>query len=160
MDLSGFWWIDTNADSVGDVGYADTTGDGRYDTAALDQNYDRYIEAYAYDTNADGTFDTIELDTDLDGYLDSTGWDIDGDLVPDQVMGPATGGQVVTMDPEAAILGPTVVGPSNASSPQAFVAGLVEFTNSPFEQQTITRIINSMDATGGIWTLPDIYRLW
>ena len=161
MDLSGFYWTDTNADGWGDFGTADTNADGYIDTMATDANFDGYVEGYAYDTNVDGLVDQATTDTDLDGFLDSTGWDVNADGTFDYYADASTGGQTVatgggTVDLNTAITGATVVGPSSGTSPQSTLAGLLGMGN-PLTDVMLTTTIDSMNDTAGIWTAPDVY---
>jgi hypothetical protein len=158
MDTSGFEWLDTNADGVGDQGFADTDGDARVDTVMSDTNFDGVVDGVGRDVDANGVLDIVESDTDRNGVLDTVGWDTDQNGALDRGAGPATGGVVVVIpepgDAAAAVMDATVVGPATGGTPQDLAHDPHAFTD-PVTRATTQRIADQQADTGAIWTLPD-----
>ncbi len=154
MDLSGFYWTDTNADGVGDVGTYDMNADGYVDAMALDQNFDGYVEGYAFDSNADGVIDVTTADTNLDGYLDATGWDTNADGAFDYYADASTGGQAVATGVASSTT--YAIGPSTGNSPIDNLTGLLGVGTS-VDDVTLLRTIDAIHRTSGAWSTPYTY---
>jgi hypothetical protein len=78
-DDSGFEWFDSNMDSRVDLGAADTTGDGMWDTVAMNGNGDGFTVGWMWDTVGNGELDTVAFDWDADGRWDFIAWDVNHD---------------------------------------------------------------------------------